>query len=194
MNKWVVVSIAGLALLGLSTVSIAEDEPDMAAQMEAMAKLAAPNEHHEHLQRMIGKWKVQSKFWMVPGADPMESEGTAEINAVMGGRFIQQQFLGDFMGQEFVGFGMEGFDNAKLKHIGYWADNMGTMMMSSEGQCSAGGTVTTTMSEFDDPASGQKLNMKAVLTQKDDKNFSYVAYMQTPEGEFKSMELIYTKK
>ena len=61
----------------------------------ALAK-AAPSEHHSYLDYFAGKWHAKTKFWMVPGQPPEESEGTAKFKWVLGGRFLQgfQQGIG----------------------------------------------------------------------------------------------------
>ena len=79
--------------------------------MEAWAKVATPNEHHAHLARMAGTWKVHGKYWMQPGAPPTKSEGKAQNQMIMGGRFLQTEYTGDFMGETFVGMGIDGYDN-----------------------------------------------------------------------------------
>jgi len=175
----------------LGVVRAQEDEE----QMQAMMQAAQPNEHHEHLQKMVGSWKAHDRFWMPPGAPPTESDGMAKVSSILGGRFIQTDFSGNFMGMEFAGMGMDGYDNNKNKHIGVWVDNMGTMMMTYEGGCSDNGKVTTSISEFDDPATGQHMKMKGVTTLVSDDKFTYEAYMVTPDGsEAKTMEIVYTRQ
>ena len=63
----------GLACLFvcLSAASAQEDEK---AMMEKMMQLAAPGEHHAHMQALAGKWQQTSKFRMTPEAPWMESK------------------------------------------------------------------------------------------------------------------------
>jgi len=178
--------------VGLGLPLAAQDEAD---PMAAMMKLAAPGEHHRHMAKLAGEWKAVSKMWLDPAAAPVESTGTMQLTPILGGRFMQSQYKGPLMGMEFNGIGLDGFDNQKQKHIGLWVDNMGTMMMTFEGACSDGGKVTTTMSDFVDPASGQATTMKSVTTMIDDKKFMFEGFARPASGGefFKTMEITYTR-
>ncbi len=186
------VLVLGL-LIGGAAASAAEGEGDLAAEMAAWQKVATPGEHHEHLARLAGTWTAKSKMLMQPDAPPAESTGTATNEMIMGGRFLRVNYEGEFMGQPFQGFGLDGFDNVLQKHTGIWLDNMGTMVMSFIGECSDGGKVLTTMSEFVNPM-GEKEKMKGVTTVVSDNEFKYEAYNLTDAGEFRSMEIIHTRR
>jgi hypothetical protein len=163
--------------------------------MEAWAKVSTPNEHHAHLAKMAGTWKVNGKFWMEPGADVMETEGKAQNEMILGGRFLQSEFTGAFMGQPFAGMGLDGYDNLLEKHVGMWVDSAGTMMMQFVGECSEAGKVLTTKSEYLDPMSGEMATSKGKITLVDDDKFTYESWSQGPDGEFfKQMELTYTRE
>ena len=70
-----------------------------------MLAAAAPGEKHKLLKQMVGRWDIASKFWMAPDAPPMESKGSSSIKLVLGGRFVQQDYRGAFMGIKFQGLG-----------------------------------------------------------------------------------------
>ncbi len=169
----------------------------LAAQGEAdpLAKLAAPGEHHQHMQKLAGEWKTTSKMWMEPGKPPIESTGTMQVVPILGGRFLQSKFHGELMGRAFDGVGIDGYDNQKQKHIGMWIDSMGTMMLSFEGTCSEGGRVTTTLADYVDPTDGQAKTMKSVTTVVDDGTIrSEIQVRPAAGGEFvKMMEMVYTR-
>jgi len=178
--------------LGLPFAAQGQEQEDPA--MAAMMKLAAPGEHHQHLAKLAGDWKTAGKFWMVPGAPPDESSGTMHFEPILGGRFMQSHYKGAMMGMAFAGIGLDGYDNLKQKHIGMWIDNMGTMMMTFEGTCTDGGKVTTTTSSFTDPATGQAMTMKSVVTLVDANKMLFEAFMKPAGGEFsKSLEITYTR-
>ena len=215
---WLLAMAAALMFAGLISAAIAQEHPEhpqekeeqehpteqpteqpehpteMSAQMETMAKLAAPGSHHESLAKRVGKWNSKGTFWMEPGADPIVAEGVAEISPFLDGRFILTDYKGDFMGMPFQGYGLDGYDNGTQKHIGLWVDNMGTMMMTYEGSCEQDGKVTTNFSEFKDPASGMDMKMKGVTILENDDKITYEAFVQLPDGnEFKVMEIVYTR-
>ena len=187
--------ILGLALGGGSLLAgEGHDHGDgSSAEMEAWMKVASPGEHHENLQKTVGNWSTTNKFWMQPGAPPMETTGEARIETIMGGRFVRTVYTGDFMGQAFEGVGIDGFDNVMQKHIGLWMDNHGTMIMNFVGSCAEGGNVRTMTTEFTDPT-GNRKTMKGVTTIVSDNEFKYEAYNLTDAGEFRSMEIIHTRR
>jgi hypothetical protein len=114
---------------------------------------------------------------------------------IMGGRFLQSEVSSEFMGNPFSGFGIDGYDNGLKKHVGVWIDTAGTMMLQFLGECSEGGNVLKTMSEFPDPQSGENRKMKGKVTLVDDDQFTYESWNEGPDGEFfKSMEITYKRK
>ena len=98
------------------------------------------------------------------------------------------------MGMPVEGYGMDGFDIYKGKHIATWTTTMSTGMTTLEGECSEGGKVTTTWGEFDDPISGMH-TMRTVTTHVDDNKFTEDVYLSMPDGnDFKMMEILYTRQ
>jgi hypothetical protein len=118
-----------------------------------------------------------------------------ESQWILGGRFVQSVYKGDFMGQPVEGRGIDGYDNVSQKHVGTWMDTMGTFPMHFEGQCSEGGKVITTSADFVDPASGQTMTNRGVVTFVDKDHYTYESYMKGPDGsERKVMELTATRQ
>jgi len=110
-----------------------EGEMTPEQMMAMMEEWAAPVEQHELLADMAGTWDCAAKFWM--GPEPIVSTGTAEMEVLLGGRFLSQHFvMPEFMGQKFEGLGAIGFDKAKGKYVNVWIDNFGTGMMTMEGE------------------------------------------------------------
>ena len=192
-KRLVIVLLAACAAL-FSGGALLAQEASGEDPTAAMMKYATPNDHHAHLVKLVGNWKTHTKLWMQPGAEPIESDGKAEISKALGGRFIQISFSGTFMGMPFEGYAMEGFDIYKGKHIGMWTTTMGTTMMTFEGECSEGGKVTTTWSEFDDPMSGMHMKTKRVMTINSDDQITWEALVSMPDGnEMKIGETVYTR-
>src|SRR5690349_2051613 len=80
------------------------------AAMEAMMKAGTPGDAHKALNGFAGSWTASSKMWMMPGADPMTMDGTAEMKWVLDGHYLEQRFTGSFMGMPFTGLGYVGYD------------------------------------------------------------------------------------
>src|SRR5689334_14429016 len=88
---------------------------DMQAMMEAYSKLATPGAPHRLLARMAGSWNARIKSWVEPDLPPTESVGTCEQKMVLEGRFLQQEFSSEMMGNPFNGIGFMGYDNNTKK-------------------------------------------------------------------------------
>src|SRR5689334_22239372 len=132
MRKTLVLGFA----LAVAASTLFADEPKKQtadphqAEMEAMMKAGAPGDAHKKLDSLVGSWDATVKTWMQPGA-PMESHGTSQNTWVLGGRWVEERFTGDFMGMPFNGVGYTGYDNIKKQYVGTWMDNMSTSVMVS---------------------------------------------------------------
>src|SRR4051812_8985726 len=127
-----------------SSASVATAQPDQAEMMKQMMELSKLNENHKMLTDSVGTWSYTVKMWMNPdpNAKPEEAKGTAVRKSIMEGRFVTMDVTGkmEMPGADgkkkemtFKGMGLEGYDNVKKKFVGTWMDNMGTGMMTSEG-------------------------------------------------------------
>jgi Protein of unknown function (DUF1579) len=164
------------------------------AMMEAMMKAGTPGEAQKRLDGMVGTWDTKITMWMVPGADPMVSTGTATNQWTMGGRYLEERFKGDFGGMPFEGLGYTGYDNVKKQYWGSWMDNMSTGMMTSTGTSSDGKSwdFTATMA---DPMTGKDSTVKEKVTVTDADHHTMEMWGAGPDGKmYKSMEINYTRK
>lgn len=190
-------SVALVSLwVGGATFAVAQ-EPDPAMQeqfQEYMQKYAAPGEHHQHLEMLAGSWTTRFQFWPVPGAPRMESTGRAEHKMVLGGRYLQTSYQGEFMGEPFAGMGVVAYDRYQKKYIETWVDTMSTMVMISEGTCDGTGKVRTITAEFDDPMTKNRTTVRSVYRIHDADHYTLEMYGQTPAGdEFKMVEIAHTR-
>ncbi len=165
------------------------------AQMkDYMAKYGTPGEHHEHLKATAGRWSTVTKMWPAPGAPPVESKGSAVHKMVLGGRFMDVSYKGNFFGQPFEGSGRTGYDRYKNKYVDTWGDSMGTMLMISEGTCSDGGKKRTMTASYDDAFTGKPTTMRSVYTFQDPDHFLLEMYSKAgSDPEFKMMEIQHTR-
>lgn len=162
--------------------------------MEAMMKAGTPGPEHKLLDGMAGTWTAKVTSWMVPGGDPMTMEGTSEHKWVMGGRYLEQRFSGNFMGMPFEGIGYTGYDNVKKQYWGTWMDNMSTGMMISTGSRTADGTWSFS-GTFPDPMTGKDSKVDEKITVVDADHHTLEMWMPGPDGKmFKSMEIAYARK
>ena len=164
-----------------------------AAMMEAMMKAATPGDAHKSLNAYIGTWNAKVSSWMAPGADPMVMEGVSENKWVMGGRYVEQRFSGNFMGMPFEGVGYTGYDNVKKQYWGTWIDNMSTGMMMTTGKWDGKAWVLT--GTMPDPMTGADMAVTNKLIITDADHHTMEMWTPAPDGKtFKMMEIVYSRK
>lgn len=177
-----------LAVLALSLVSLSGG---VAVAEEPQEKAVTAGEMHKHLARMAGDWTFTNRMWLAPGQPPQEWSGTMHAETVLGGRYVQSIWKGSFMGQEYEGRGMEGYDNAAQQYVSSWVDNMAGSIVLSTGTCVDGGRKCTTT-----PTTGGPSTMKTVVSWIDDNNFKSEMYMKDPTSgqQSRMMEIVAKRK
>ncbi|MFN0318517.1 MAG: DUF1579 domain-containing protein, partial [Burkholderiales bacterium] len=116
-----------------------EKQMDPQAMMEVWKQLATPGEPHKQLASLAGSWTTKTKEWMEPGKPPTEAAGSVEMKMLLDGRFLQQDFTSEMMGQPYTGMGITGYDNLSKKYVSIWLDTMGTGPFMMEGTGSVDG-------------------------------------------------------
>ncbi|MEO1007873.1 MAG: DUF1579 family protein [Planctomycetota bacterium] len=179
---------AGLLLGGASgsTAPVAQEgQPqDMDAMMEAWMQAAAPDDHHKKMHYYLGTWKTEVKSLM-PGGEAWTSAGTANFSMIMGGRFLKQDYRGDFMGMEMQGMGLQGYNKVNQRWESLWTDNMTTALHYSTGETTDKGWAyhgTET-----DPMTGETLKVKDELVKHGADHFTFTRYYPNPEAEGEMM-------
>ena len=124
--------------------------------MKKAEAASTPGIAHQALEPLVGEWNVEVKTWMTPDAPPVASKGTAKSNWTLKGRFVQQEFSGDFMGQPFHGISFTGYDNVREKYRSVWIDDMSTTMVVSEGDADDDGKVITLGGSYACAMTGEK--------------------------------------
>lgn len=125
----------------------------MAQMMARGEELATVGIEHEWLAQMAGDWETEMSFMGVPGN--AGSPGTAHAEMVYGGRFLEIQFEGPFMGQQFSSRSVIGFDNYKKKYTAVFFDSLGTSMRTAEGMLGRDRTSLSLWGVMDEWMTGQ---------------------------------------
>lgn len=189
----VVVCVASLALADNKTPAAAPQKAtDAAKNMEqAIASGAA----HKALEPFIGEWTAEVKAWMALGQPPSESTGTAKATWILEGRYVQEEFSGDFMGQPFRGISLTGYDNVRGKYRSVWVDNMSTTIVTSEGDLDAAGKVLTFNGDYACAMTGEKHKQTKLISRIVNQD-KHVFEMHDPSlgGNSKVMEITYTRR
>jgi hypothetical protein len=164
------------------------------AMMELMMKAGTPGDAHKKLDAFVGTWDTKVQMWMMPGADPATSSGTSTNSWLMGGRYLEQRYKGEFSGMPFEGMGYTGYDNVKQQYWGTWMDSMSTGQMTSAGTSTDGKTwnFTATMA---DPMTGKDSTSSEKITIVDADHHTMEMWSAGPDGKmFKMMEIAYSRK
>ena len=165
-------------------------DPATAAWDEA----AKPGPHHKHMEAFVGTFDSTNKFWMSPGAPPMESKGKIVNTMIFGGRYLKSEYTGDFMGQPFQGLGYLAYDNVAKKYMGTWIDNMGSGIYQQVGTCESDGKTFKFTSKHWDPMTKAEETGSDVWKWNDANSYTMTMSAKGPDGkEMKMMEMVYTR-
>jgi hypothetical protein len=141
----------------------------------------------------LGNWDADVKCWMTPDGAPTRSKGTAQSKWILNGRYVQEEFTGEFMGKPFHGVSLMGYDNMKQKYTSVWVDDVSTIMYVSEGTGNA--KVITLEGKMDCPMTGQKDMMMRQVFRILSPNQHIFEMHDVSKGEnSKTMEITYTRK
>ncbi|MEW6336286.1 MAG: DUF1579 domain-containing protein [Acidobacteriota bacterium] len=199
MKNRCVVFLLVLGALGMSPAWAQQEERPMSAEeraaMDAWTKAATPGEAHAALEPFVGSWKVRVTSWPAPGVPPSTSTGSSEAGWILGKRFVQERFEGEFMGTPFEGLGITGYDNTRKQYRSFWIDNFGTTMLNMTGASNDGGRTFVYTGEMDDVVQGKTVTFRNTARVVDAD--THVMEMHGPDAsgkEFKMMEIVYSRK
>lgn len=172
-----------------------EGEKKAAEAMAEWMKYATPGEHHGYLKPLAGDWNAEGKFRMDPAADWQEFPTAGSAKWILGERFLLSNWTGEMFGAPFEGVGILGYDIYNKKYDNVWMDNMGTMMMVTEGTASSNGKIITFNGSYEDPATKSKKRSKTIYRIESNDKIIFEMYGEGPDGkDFKSMEIVQTRK
>ncbi len=185
-----------------STVAIAANkdqtamDPKMQEMMKKYQEAATPGEQHKMLADFAGTWKYNSKMWPAPEAKPQESKGKSTFKMILNGRWLEQTFTGEAMGQKFEGRGLLGYDKVKGKFQSIWTDTMSTSAMQGEGTFDPTTKTIKESGTMSSPVAADKTEEYRTEWQMVDKKkmvFSMFGKGPADGPEYKMMEITYTK-
>jgi hypothetical protein len=191
--------IVGTLIMGL-VLALASDKsssgkPDAQTEemMKKMEAAGTPGAAHKVLEPLVGDWKAEVKMWMAPETPPTVTKATAKSTWAMNGRFVQQEFKGEFMGKPFRGLSFTGYDNTKKEYNSVWIDDMNTAMHVMEGKAENGGKVITFEGNYDCPLTGEKDKASKQVYRIIGRD-KHIFEMHDPATKAKTMEITYTRK
>lgn len=171
-----------------------EEPVDSAAQMKAWEAYAAPSEAHKLMADEVGTWNCDMTFWSEPNGKPEKSTTTADIKMILGGRYQEAIYKGTMMGQPFEGKSTLAYNNASQEYTTTFIDNMGTGMMVAMGKYNEAAKSMEFKGEMVNPVNGEKTPYREVYTIVDPKTRKMEMFDVKNGTEYKSMQIVMTKK
>ncbi len=154
-----------------------------------------PTDHHQRLEPFAGKFTAKVTLWMGPG-DPMVSTGTMTNSFDLNGQFLHQNYVGDAVDGPFPNFqgrGYWGYNTASNEYEGFWIDTASTIMMTEAGSIDDSGKIWTMNGTFTSPQDGSEIKKRSVIKLIDNDNHMMEQFIETADGEFKTMEITYNR-
>jgi hypothetical protein len=191
--------LAQLALFAVcASVSVGEskaDDKEKALFQEYMQKYGPPGPEHKVLDQLVGSYNAKVKTWMAPDQSPEQSTGTLVRKAILGGRFIQEDFDGKMMDKPFQGIGTVGYDRAKKTYVSTWIDSASTALRMAEGTYDEANKTLILKHEGECPITGKHLKTRDVLhiVSADEQQMEMFRQLGD-EKEMKVMEITITRK
>ena len=163
-------------------------------EMKAYMDYLTPGPFHKHLAQSEGNWDYQMKIFAEPGKDPVIERGTAKVEMILGGRYLQMTHEGTAWGMPFQAIQIFGFDNVKQEFLAYWIDNMGTGFTVSSGKMDFNKGYLEMFGSFVDAAVKKDVNFRCVLKSTDIDNFSIQMYVTKEGKESMLWDTAYSRK
>lgn len=190
--KQVTLTIYTFLIALFSNQLFAQSNQDSA--MKAWMSYMTPGDIHKMLAKDDGEWNEEITLWMAPGAPPTKSTATASNKMIMGGRYQESRHAGNFMGMPFEGYSVVGYDNAKKVFVSSWVDNMGTGIMFMEGKWDEKTKTIHFTGKTTDPSSGKDVPVRETFTWIDNNKQKMEMFITQAGKEYKSMEILFTRK
>jgi hypothetical protein len=175
------------AVLVLVAAAAAQSHQDPGSKgssgaMQREMQNSAPGPVHKHLAMLAGNYQTVTRFYAEPGAQPVESIGTASISSVLGGRFMLEQNSSTFMGQPASGIRLIGYNNASEQYEAIWTYTMSTAIMRMSGASDDGGKNINFDASWDKGA-GKRQDVKVAIHRVDDDQFVVELIAKLPDGK-----------
>lgn len=136
---------------------------DPSAAMARWMETMKPGAAHERLKELLGNYEITMRMWMAPGQPPMETVGSSQVTWFAEGKWLQENWSMEMMGQATKGMSILGYDNFKERYVGTKVDSMQTCITGAFGHFDASGDNLILWGTIDEP-----------MTPEQDKQVKYV--------------------
>lgn len=148
-----------------------------------------PGPEHEMLAKMAGVWEA-----VITAGGAEAGKGVMTFKMGPGGLWVVSSFEGEFSGQKFTGHGLDGYDPAKQRFVGAWADSMAPSLLVTEGTLDKDKNTMTSTGDGPGPE-GKIVKLKLVTEMKGQDNMVFT--LSAPDKDNKDQAMItitYTRK
>lgn len=164
--------------------------------MARWMKTMQPSAAHARLKEILGSYDVTMKMYMAPGQPPMESKGSAEFVWFADGKWLQETWSIEMLGQMVKGIAHLGYDNFKERYVWCKVDSMQTSMQMASGHFDQSGDNMILWGTIDEPMTPeQDKQVKYVYRGFGKDKFTLEVHdMMIGESNTKVLEFEYTRK
>ena len=167
------------------------DKEEIRRKVESAGR---PGPGHRALDALVGDWKAEFKCWSEPGGEANTSQGMAKTRWTLDGHFLEEEFHGEMMGQQFTGRNLIGYDNMKQTFNSVWVSDMQTSMFTCEGRGENNNRVITLEGTASCSATGRTdIPMKTVFRILSPDKHIFEMFDGSRGGDGKTMEITYTR-
>lgn len=196
--KLVTTVVAASALCFVSYATSIASEPaqaaDMAAAMAKAKQFTEVGAMHAKLERFVGKWTTESRFFMGGEATPPE-KGTCEFRWKIGKRWLESEASSTFMGQPLQMASWLGYDAFKMSYVMTSIQGMDNAMTRAEGDLTQDGKSLVMYGTLDEYLTGEhdKMVKYAWRFTSDDEMTLEIHDLPIGETNTKVLEFKYTR-
>jgi hypothetical protein len=181
--------------LALAASLGAQDAEKEKAMMQAWQKAATPAEGHKRLEALVGTFDAKMRSTVDASKPPEDSVGTSTNTWVLGGRYVEQEYDGEFMGEPYRGIGYTGYDNIQKKYVSAWMDTAGTGIMFLTSAADKSGKTIAGSARIWDPLTEKPLPVESKIIITDNDHYSFELWGKAPNGKLiKLIDIQYTRK
>ena len=181
-----------LAVIFFSTSANFAQQGDQAEMMKKWQEYMTPGPIHQSFAKMTGNWNAVVTMFD-PSGKESKSDGTANFEMILGGRYMKSTYKGSMMGMPMEGMGLDAYDNAAKEYNSIWIDNFGTGIMHLKGKMDEKTGEIIFVGTMVDPMTGKDATTKNVVKQIDNDHQRMVMYMVDGGKEIKNMQIDYTR-
>ena len=167
----------------------------MKEMMEKAARWTQPGENHAFLQRFLGRWDIEIRFFM--GGQPTPPEkGTSEGRWLIDGRWLQLDWNGSMLGMKAQGTSLIGYDNFKMSFVSTSVTSGDTAMVHAEGDLTQDKQSLLMYGTLDEYLTGEHDKMVKYVWRfvSDDKIVLEIHDLPIGEQNTKVVEITYTRQ